>query len=71
MGMTIFVLGLIYLDIIDLKFIQTRGGKKYYITFIYMIAHDIDIHICLKAKIKLLKYLNIIKIKLKINLIRK
>ena len=27
-------LGLIYTDICDLKFIQTRGGKKYFITFI-------------------------------------
>ena len=27
-------LGLIHIDICDLKFIQTRGGKKYFITFI-------------------------------------
>ena len=27
-------LGLIHTDICDLKFIQTRGGKKYFITFI-------------------------------------
>ena len=27
-------LGLIYTDICDLKFIQTRGGKRYFITFI-------------------------------------
>jgi hypothetical protein len=71
MGLTIFFLDLIHLDIVDLKFMQTRGEKKYYITFICIIAQDIGIHICLKAKIKFLKYLNIIKIKLKINLVRK
>lgn len=27
-------LDLIYTDICDLKFVQTRGGKKYFITFI-------------------------------------
>ena len=27
-------LELIYLDICDLKFIQTRGGKKYFLTLI-------------------------------------
>ena len=28
------LLGLVHSDVCDLKFVQTRGGKKYFITFI-------------------------------------
>jgi len=42
---------------------QTRDGKKYHITFIN-IAQGIVIPICLKANMRILKCLNITRMKL-------
>ena len=61
-------LDFIQMNIIDLKLVQTRDRKKkHYITFI-----NDDTKYCyillIEARIRLLKYLNIIRIKLKINL---
>ena len=60
-------LDLIHSDLCDLKFVQTRGGKKYFITFIDDCTRFCYVYL-LRGKDEVLKYLSIIRMKLKINL---
>ena len=63
-------LDMIHSDICDLKFAPTRGGNKYFITFVDDSTKYCYVYL-LKSKDEALENLFSIKLKLKINLIRK
>ena len=63
-------LKLIHSGICDLKFVRTRGGKKYFITFINDCTRYCYVYLP-KSKDGKLKCLSFIKKRLKINLAQK